>query len=167
MFWSQLLCLLNFLPPLQQLRAIKSLIPLDVLFMETLLWCQKEQKNNKRRNDCQKQGLKHECGVSSTYNIANLITNCLSPILRQESVYICICVHVNVCACMCLHMCTGCAHRTVCACAHMGAFVCACVQVHAHEVFLFYVSFKSTSPMGLERDPAAESTSCSSRETEF
>lgn len=90
----------------------------------------KRTKNNKRRNDCQKQGLKH---VSSTYNTVNLTTNCLSPVLRRVSVCIRMCVHVYICACMCLHMCTGmCTQDCVCMCAYGCICMCMCIGAYTH-----------------------------------
>lgn len=93
----------------------------------------KRTKNNKRRNGCQKQGLEHECGVSSTYNTANLVTNCPSPVLRRVPMYIRMCVHVYVCACMCLYVYTGmCTQVCVCMCAYGCICVCMCIGAYTH-----------------------------------
>lgn len=118
-----------------------------------------KRTKNKRRNDCLNQGLKHECDVSSTYNTANLVTNCLSPVLRRVSVCIRMCVYVYVYAWMCLHtwyvykyvhtglcvlVCIWVHFRCICVCMCTGACTHACLYWGIlHEVFLFYVSFKS------------------------
>lgn len=62
----------------------------------------KEKKNNKRRNDCQKQGLKNKCNVSSAHDTSSLVTHrfLVSPVLT------CVSVGVYVFTFVCAHVCT-------------------------------------------------------------
>lgn len=91
----------------------------------------KRTKNNKRRNDFQKQGLKHECGVSSTYNTANLATNYLSPFLRQVSVCIHMCMHVRLCMYVFAYVYRY-VHTRLCVHVHIWVHLCVHVYRYVH-----------------------------------